>query len=81
LLNQTKYQTQALFTKMETIKVKAQQSEEMVTEITRDIKSLDYAKRHLTASITALRRLNMLGTYCTARHHVLTAPPAPPPVC
>jgi hypothetical protein len=33
----------------------------MVQEITKDIKSLDYAKRHLTISITALKRLQMLG--------------------
>lgn len=29
-------------------------------EICRDIKKLDYAKKHLTATITALRRLSML---------------------
>lgn len=34
----------------------------MVQEITQDIKSLDYAKRHLTLSITALKRLQMLVT-------------------
>jgi len=32
----------------------------MVQEICRDIKKLDYAKRHLTGTITALRRLSML---------------------
>ena len=32
----------------------------MVQEICRDIKKLDYAKRHLTTSITTLRRLSML---------------------
>ena len=52
---------QELFTKIEHIKSKAEQSEEMVKEITSGIKSLDYAKRHLTASITTLRRLSMLG--------------------
>jgi len=41
--------------------VKAVQSEDMVQEITKDIKELDYAKRHLTTSITTLRKLNMLG--------------------
>lgn len=34
----------------------------MVQEITQDIKSLDFAKRHLTLSITALKRLQMLVT-------------------
>lgn len=33
----------------------------MVQEITQDVKSLDYAKRHLTHSVTALKRLQMLG--------------------
>lgn len=40
--------------------VQAEQSEAMVQEICRDIKKLDYAKKHLTATITALRRLSML---------------------
>ena len=44
------------------IKTKAEQSELMVHEICRDIKSLDYAKRHLTLTITALKRLQMLVT-------------------
>lgn len=43
------------------IKSKADQSEAMVQEICRDIKKLDYAKKHLTSTITALRRLGMLG--------------------
>ena len=34
-------------------------------EICRDIKKLDYAKKHLTATITALRRLGMLGALCS----------------
>lgn len=33
----------------------------MVQEICRDIKKLDYAKKHLTSTITALRQLGMLG--------------------
>lgn len=33
----------------------------MVQEITQDVKSLDYAKRHLTHSVTVLKRLQMLG--------------------
>jgi len=31
-----------------------------VKEITRDIKQLDHAKRHLTTSITTLNHLHML---------------------
>ena len=34
----------------------------MVQEISRDIKKLDYAKRHLTTTITGLKRLHMLVT-------------------
>eukprot|EP00026_Physarum_polycephalum_P000791 Phypoly_transcript_00792.p1 GENE.Phypoly_transcript_00792~~Phypoly_transcript_00792.p1 ORF type:complete len:859 (-),score=180.78 Phypoly_transcript_00792:53-2629(-) len=49
-----------LFAKIHDIKAKAEQSERMVTEICRDIKSLDHAKTHLTSSITTLRRLQML---------------------
>jgi hypothetical protein len=44
------------------IKRKATQSEAMVQEICRDIKKLDFAKKHLTSTITALRRLGMLIT-------------------
>ncbi|KAF9117730.1 Vacuolar protein sorting-associated protein 53 [Mortierella sp. 14UC] len=53
---------ETLFFKIKEIKEKATQSEQMVQEITQDIKSLDYAKRHLTTSITTLKRLQMLVT-------------------
>ena len=53
---------QLLFTKIQEIKSKAEQSEIMVQEICRDIKQLDYAKRHLQTTITALKRLHMLDT-------------------
>ena len=46
---------------MKEIKVKADQSEALVVEICRDIKKLDFAKKNLTSTITALRRLGMLG--------------------
>ncbi|XP_023933119.1 vacuolar protein sorting-associated protein 53 homolog [Lingula anatina] len=51
---------QQLFAKIKDIKDKAEKSEEMVKEITRDIKTLDHAKRHLTSSITTLNHLHML---------------------
>ena len=51
---------QELFAKISEIRRKAEQSEVMVQEICRDIKKLDYAKKHLTYTITALRRLAML---------------------
>ena len=46
-----------LFSQIKDIKQKAEKSEEMVKEITRDIKQLDVAKRNLTLSITTLNHL------------------------
>ncbi|KAK6156386.1 hypothetical protein DH2020_010634 [Rehmannia glutinosa] len=51
---------QELIYKMQEIKTKAEQSESMVQEICRDIKKLDFAKKHITVTITALHRLTML---------------------
>ena len=51
-----------LFDKIQEIKAKASQSERMVNEICHDIKKLDCAKTHLQASITSLKRLQMLLT-------------------
>ncbi|KAL4590849.1 hypothetical protein LXL04_003792 [Taraxacum kok-saghyz] len=51
-----------LMYKVREIKTKAEQSETMVQEICRDIKKLDFAKEHITTTITALHRLTMLGT-------------------
>uniref|UniRef100_A0A8B9C1W8 VPS53 subunit of GARP complex n=1 Tax=Anser brachyrhynchus TaxID=132585 RepID=A0A8B9C1W8_9AVES len=52
---------QQLFGKIKDIKDKAEKSEQMVKDITRDIKQLDHAKRHLTTSITTLNHLHMLA--------------------
>lgn len=49
--------------KIREIKTKAVQSETMVQEICRDIKKLDFAKKHITTTITALHRLTMLGMF------------------
>ncbi|KAK9184729.1 hypothetical protein WN943_025080 [Citrus x changshan-huyou] len=49
-----------LMYKIREIKNKAEQSETMVQEICRDIKKLDFAKKHITTTITALHRLTML---------------------
>ncbi|KAF9593221.1 hypothetical protein IFM89_020716 [Coptis chinensis] len=49
-----------LMFKIREIKTKAEQSETMVQEICRDIKKLDFAKKHVTTTITALHRLTML---------------------
>lgn len=52
---------QELSYKIQEIKSKAEQSETMVQEICRDIKKLDFAKKNITTTITALHRLTMLG--------------------
>lgn len=49
-----------LFIHIKDIKERAEKSEEMVREITRDIKQLDSAKRNLTLAITTLNHLHML---------------------
>ncbi|KAK9876119.1 hypothetical protein WA026_011236 [Henosepilachna vigintioctopunctata] len=49
-----------LFIHIKDIKEQAVKSEEMVREITRDIKQLDCAKRNLTLAITTLNHLHML---------------------
>jgi len=51
-----------LQTKVRDINRKAAQSEVMVQEICRDIKKLDFAKRHITHTITSLKRFHMLVT-------------------
>ncbi|ERM99232.1 vacuolar protein sorting-associated protein 53 A isoform X1 [Amborella trichopoda] len=51
---------QELMYKIREIKAKAEQSETMVQEICCDIKKLDFAKKHITTTITALHRLTML---------------------
>ncbi|KAH6758867.1 Membrane trafficking VPS53 family protein [Perilla frutescens var. frutescens] len=51
---------QELLYKIQEIKIKAEQSEIMVQEICRDIKKQDFAKKHITTTITALHHLTML---------------------
>ncbi|KAK0607922.1 hypothetical protein LWI29_022703 [Acer saccharum] len=51
---------QELMYKIREIKTKAEQSETMIQEICRDIKKLDFAKKHITTTITALHRLTVL---------------------
>ena len=55
-IGEAKTSIRELLQKIKDIKGKAEQSEVMVQEICRDIKQLDYAKQHLTATITALKR-------------------------
>jgi hypothetical protein len=54
---------QELTQKISEMKEKAEQSEVMVQEICRDIKKLDFAKKNITTTITALHRLAMLGLF------------------
>lgn len=61
LIHYLTIQIQELMNKIREIKTKAEQSETMVQEICRDIKKLDFAKKHITTTITALHRLTMLG--------------------
>lgn len=50
----------ALLEQLLLIREKARESENVVKEITRDIRSLDIAKRNVVFSMTALKRLQML---------------------
>lgn len=49
-----------LFEQIIEIKTRAEKTEDMVKEITRDIKQLDWAKKNLTAAITTLNHLHIL---------------------
>ncbi|XP_037030486.1 vacuolar protein sorting-associated protein 53 homolog [Bradysia coprophila] len=49
-----------LFSQIVEIKTRAERTEDMVREITRDIKQLDCAKKNLTSAITTLNHLHML---------------------
>lgn len=49
-----------LFSQIKEIKQKAEHGEQIVKEITLDIKQLDCAKKNLTTSITTLNNLHML---------------------
>lgn len=51
---------QQLFGQITEIKTRAEKTEDMVKEITRDIKQLDSAKKNLTSAITTLNHLHML---------------------
>ena len=59
-VKQAKMAIMNLHSRITLVQRKAKMSERAVLEITRDIKRLDYAKRHLQKTITALKRLHML---------------------
>ncbi|GFH10136.1 Vps53, partial [Haematococcus lacustris] len=54
-----------LYDRVKEIQHKAEESETVVQDICKDIRKLDFAKRHLTNAITALRRLAMLTAAVT----------------
>jgi hypothetical protein len=62
-LERAKTSIQDLFSKIKEIKRKASESEQMVHDICRDIRNLDFAKKNLTTSITTLKRLHDMSTY------------------
>ena len=51
-----------LFKKIDDVRDRAWKTEQSITEMTADIKQLDNAKKNLTLSMTALKRLQMLTT-------------------
>lgn len=51
-----------LFQKIESVRSRAMQTEQTITDMTADIKRLDSTKKNLTLSMTALKRLQMLTT-------------------
>ncbi|KAJ5719069.1 hypothetical protein N7493_007524 [Penicillium malachiteum] len=51
-----------LFKKIDEVRERAMKTEQAITDMTADIKQLDNAKKNLTLSMTALKRLQMLTT-------------------
>ncbi|OKL59701.1 hypothetical protein UA08_05294 [Talaromyces atroroseus] len=51
-----------LFKKIDDVRERASKTEQSITDMTADIKQLDNAKKNLTVSMTALKRLQMLTT-------------------
>ncbi|KAJ5688665.1 hypothetical protein N7462_003057 [Penicillium macrosclerotiorum] len=51
-----------LFKKIDDVRERATKTEQSITDMTADIKQLDNAKKNLTLSMTALKRLQMLTT-------------------
>ncbi|KAJ5921719.1 hypothetical protein N7454_009193 [Penicillium verhagenii] len=51
-----------LFKKIDDVRERAMKTEQAITDMTADIKQLDNAKKNLTLSMTALKRLQMLTT-------------------
>lgn len=61
-IQEAKAELADLFKKIESVRERALQTEQAITNMTADIKRLDSTKRNLTLSMTALKRLQMLTT-------------------
>jgi len=59
-VSQAKTAIADLHTRILLVQTKARQSEATIQKITQEMKKLDYAKKHLSKTITALKRLHML---------------------
>jgi hypothetical protein len=59
-VTRAKHAVKHLHERVTTVQIKANQSEQAVQEITIEMKQLDFAKKHLSKTITALKRLHML---------------------
>lgn len=70
-MEQAKSVINQLLAHAERIKSQAEESEDTVREITRDIKQLDAAKKNLTVAITTLNHLHMLVSGVETLKYVL----------
>ena len=61
-IQNAKIELDEVFEKVESVRQRAIETEEAITEMTAEIKRLDNTKKNLTLSMTALKRLQMLTT-------------------
>lgn len=61
-MSSAKEELALLFRKIESVRTRAIETEQTITNMTAEIKRLDNTKRNLTLSMTALKRLQMLTT-------------------
>lgn len=61
-MSSAKSELATLFSKIESVRTRAIETEQTITSMTAEIKRLDGTKRNLTLSMTALKRLQMLTT-------------------
>ena len=67
------HRSQDLMTQMSRIREQATESEAVVRDITKDIQTLDLAKKNLTTSMTFLKRLQMLGESARSLSHYISS--------